>query len=149
MSARDSIPEDRLPDLTIKAPPGGNFELSQCFGVEDPAVVELHPAHVRILAEHAGLLSAPPPDPAPRLSAAHVRRLLALDHRLAELRDSYLDEILERCGSGVEISLHLRALADLLGELLGDLPPEPREVRPDAPAHGRSALGVLPCEDVA
>ncbi len=116
--ATSLLPEDRMFDLIIKSLENGGFELWQQSGIDESDVIELHPAQVRLLAERAGLLAAPDPKLLDRLSAAHIRRLLALRDRLSELFDFYHDEILDRCSSGIEISLHLRAISDLVDELV-------------------------------
>lgn len=109
-------------DLAIAPLQNGGFQLSQQGSrLDEPDVIELHPLQVRYLAERAGLLPAPDPDLLDRLSARHVGRLRALFERLEEIRCFYLDEILDHCGSGIEFSLHLRALEDLVDEMIADL----------------------------
>jgi len=108
-------------DLVIKPLQNGGFELGQQSGLDDECRIELHAVQIRLLAERAGLLPAPDPKLLDRLTAAHVRRLLAVRDRLSELLDSYHDEILDRCGSGIEISLHLRAISELVDELVDEI----------------------------
>ena len=109
-------------DLTIAPLVDGGFELEQrAGGLDEPALIHLHPAQVRLLAECAGLLAAPDPKLLDRMSDRHIGRVRALAERIDELRRLYLDEIIERCGDGIEIALHFRALGDLVDELMYDL----------------------------
>ncbi len=110
---------DSMLDLNITPLQNGGFELSQLAGgLEEPDLILLHPCQIRYLCEQAGLLT---PDPTPRLSARHVGRLHALRDRLHDLHDLYYNEIVDRCGSGIEISLHLEAIADLVYEMIEDI----------------------------
>jgi len=107
------MPDERMHDLTIRPLAGGGFELEQrAGGLDEPAVVHLHPAQVRLLAKRAGM------------SARHVGRLQALRERLDEIHRFYIDEIIDRCGSGIEFALHLRAVRDLVDEMLADVETE-------------------------
>lgn len=108
---------EHMMNLTIKPLANGGFELSQQTGLEDPAAIELHPCQVRLLAERAGLLT---PDPTARMSARHMRRIRFLRDRIKQLEDVYRDEIIDRCGAGIEICLHMEAIADLACELVED-----------------------------
>lgn len=112
---------DHFPDLTIRPLDGGSFELEQAWGVDDPERLEIHPAQIRLLAERAGLLPQPDPKLLERMSRAHIRRVRELRERFDEFASHYWDEIIERCGDGIEISLHLRAIDSLLGDLMAEL----------------------------
>ncbi len=109
---------ERMYDLGIELRDDGSIDLEQDAGCGEVSRVDLHPCQIRLLAELAGLLT---PDPTARLSARHVGRLRALYERLEEIRRFYLDEIIDHCGSGIEFSLHLRAIEDLTEEMLADV----------------------------
>lgn len=114
--------DEHMIDLTILSLENGGLELWQQDGQDEPDVIDLHPAQIRLLAERAGLLAAPDPKLLDRLSAAHIGRLHALRDRIEEVYTvGYRDEILERCSHGAEISVHLRAISDLADELIADL----------------------------
>jgi len=112
---------DHMFDLTIHPLVDGGFQLEQGGWPNEPDLINLHPVQVRLLAERAGLLAAPDPKLVIRLSARHVGRLRALVERLDDLRRLYVDEIIDHCGSGIEIALHLRALEDLAQEMIEDV----------------------------
>lgn len=124
---------DRMADLEIERLADGFFELRQQDGsLDEPCRILLHPVQVRLLAECAGLL--PLPDPAlAHMSAAHIRRLRALQDRIEWLFGSYHDDIL-RHSSGLEINLHLGAISDLADELVDDIGTAP----PAAPVTEKS-----------
>ncbi len=114
--------DDSMFDLTLRPLADGGFELEQLAGgLEEPELITLHAVQVRYLAERAGLLPVPDPRILDRMSARHIARLHALQERLGEIRRFYLDEIVDRCGSGIEFGLHLRALEDLTEEMLADV----------------------------
>ena len=115
--------EERMPDLTIKPLTSGNFELSQQWGLDDPLMMELHPVQIRLLAERAGVLSAPDPRMVERWGGAHIKRILSLSKWIEDMRDLYNDEIIDRCGSGIEISLYLRTIAELSATLAAEVLP--------------------------
>jgi hypothetical protein len=124
--------DERMSDLTIKPLENGGFELSQQTGVDEADVILLHACQVRLLAERVGLLT---PDPTARMSAPHVRRQRALRERLYQLHDDgYYDEIIDRCGSGLEIILNLRAIWDLADELIEDIGTPERDRGEEKPA---------------
>lgn len=112
--------DERMFDLTIKALENGGFELWQQTGPDEADVIHLHPCQIRLLAERAGLLSAPDPGLIDRLSARHVRRIHELAERVRELRNGYTDEIVSRCGYGIEICLHLDAIEGMVLDLVED-----------------------------
>ncbi len=97
-------------DLKITRLENGGLELEQAAGALDPADVQrihLHPLQARLVGEHAGL---------PNRLLGHLR---SLSGHLREL-DLYMDEIWDHCASSPEISLHLRAIDDLVDELATD-----------------------------
>lgn len=112
---------DCMLDLKISPLENGGLELSQQTGLDEADLIQLHPCQIRYLAEQAGLLPIPDPKLLDRLSARHVARIHALRCRLDDLNNIYRDEIIDRCGSGIEISLHLEAVADLVYELIEDI----------------------------
>src|SRR3990172_7093229 len=101
---------DRMFDLIIHPLVDGGFQLEQGGWPNEPDLINLHPVQVRLLAERAGLLPAPDPRLVDRLSARHAWCVRAVVDRLDEIHRFYIDEIIDRCASAVEISLHLRAL---------------------------------------
>jgi len=136
---------DRMSDLTISPLANGGMELSQQTGLDDPDVIELHPCQLRWIAECAGLLPAPDPALLDRLHARHTARIHALRDRIGTIRELYLDEILDRCGAGVEISLELLAISDLAGDLVDDLGTAPRAASVTKNSNGNSAaISVTP-----
>lgn len=139
---------DHMFDLDIKPLQNGGFQLSQQgSGLDEPDVVELHPVQVRLLAERAGLIPAPAPGLVDRLQARHVERLQALRGRLHDLHDIYYDEIVDRCGSGIEISLHLEAIGDLVYDLIEDIgtaPPAEPVTKKNETNETNAAISVTP-----
>jgi len=77
--------DERMNNLIILPLEDGGFELLQHSGMEEADIIDLHPTQIRLLAERAGLLSAPDPKLLGRLSAAHIRRLHALRDQIDEL----------------------------------------------------------------
>lgn len=114
---------DSMLDLVIRPMEDGGVELCQFGGRldDDPDKIHLHRVQVALLAECAGLIPAPAPGLLDRLTARHVARIHALRDRLHNLYDLYNDEIIDRCGSGIEISLHLEAIRDLVYEMIEDI----------------------------
>lgn len=127
---------DTMHDLAITDLADGAIELCQFGGgIEEPDTIRLHPCQVRLLAEHAGLLPQADPALLDRLGARHARRLHALYARLDEIRRFYLDEIIDRCAEGIEFGLHLRALEDLVDEMIEDI-----GTAPAVPEQGNDAV---------
>lgn len=134
-------------DLSIKPLADGAFELSQLAGsLDEPSMIHLHPLQVRFIAERAGVLSPPDPKLIDRLSANHIRRVRILRERVDELGRGYYSEIMDRCGSGFEIVLHLRALDELTEEMFIDLgiSPEPTPPENERPAASPATGAELP-----
>jgi hypothetical protein len=130
----------QMPDLTIKPLSDGNFELEQQWGgCDDPVVIQVHPLHARLLAEMAGVTQPTDPTLKDRLTERHTRRIKGLDARLEELLNTYLDDIIDRCGSGIEISLHLRAIRGLVDDLLADVGGHDSEMPAKGPAAAEGA----------
>jgi len=97
-------------------------QLEQDAGCGEVSRIDLHTSQLRLLAERAGLLAAPDPRLIDRLSARHVSRIRALHDRLEEFFSvGYGNEIIERCGYGLEVMLHMRAISDLVHELVEDI----------------------------
>ena len=47
---------DYIPDLQVDELMDGGFQLTQANGTDEPETVDVHPLHIRLLAERAGLL---------------------------------------------------------------------------------------------
>lgn len=75
---------NRFPGVTIEYSADGLVELTQQNGLSDPDFVELHPLHVRHIAQHMGLLR---PDPELLALDTMRRQMLTLRDRIAELDD--------------------------------------------------------------
>lgn len=75
---------NRFPAVTIEYPQSGLIELTQQNGLDEPDFVELHPLHVRHIAQHMGLLR---PDPDLMAVDTMRRQMLTLRDRIAELDD--------------------------------------------------------------
>lgn len=73
-----------IPNLTIATTTDGMIELEQQNGLDEPDRIEIHPLHLRYMAEQIGL--APTSDStAARTIATLQRRLLLLRDRIKEL----------------------------------------------------------------
>ena len=136
--------DDRMYDLAIKPLQNGGFELEQGIGSGETVLIDLHLLQIRWLAERAGLLPQPDPTLLDRLSARHVGRLRALCERLDEIRHFYLDKIIDRCGSGIEFLLHLRALEDLADEMIADVGNNADSVTPALPTPSNEKSTLIP-----
>ncbi len=113
---------DSMLDVAVSGLEGGGLELVQFGGgLDEPNTIRLHRVQIAWIAERAGVLPAPDPDLLDRLNVRHIGRLHAMYERLEEIRRFYLDEILDHCGSGIEFALHLRAVEDLVDEMLEDI----------------------------
>lgn len=112
--------DQRMFDLVISELADGGFHLEQQTGLDEADAIELHPIQIRLLAEMAGLLPAPDPSLLDRLSARHIARIRALAERIRDVRDIYTDTIIDRCGDGIEICLHLDAIEGLALDLVED-----------------------------
>lgn len=97
-----------IPDVTYSID-GDYIQLSQS-GSDDLFI--LHRIHFAHICQELGL---PTLDP---LSEVLARRLLMVSARISQLADSavYRDEIISRCGSGVEILTELDSVATLAEE---------------------------------
>ncbi len=113
--------DQHMYDLGFEFNDDGNVSLEQDSGCGEVSRIDLHPCQIRLLAERAGLLAAPDPKLLDRLSERRVERLRTLAERFDELDSGYRDEIIDRCGAGLEIALHLRAIGALIDDLLEDV----------------------------
>lgn len=75
---------NRFPAVSIEYSADGLVELTQQNGLSDPDFVELHPLHVRHIAQHMGLLR---PDPDHLAIDTMRRQMLTLREHIAELDD--------------------------------------------------------------
>ncbi len=91
------LPDERMIDLTILPLENGGLELWQQDGQDEPDVIDLRPAQIRLLAERAGLFAAPGPKILDRPSAAHIRRLHALRDRIGAI-SNLADELIADLG---------------------------------------------------
>lgn len=74
---------ERMHDLSIEALPDGGIRLEQSAGsLGEPAVIDLHPMQVRLIAERAGLLA---PNPVPTWPRGFIRRMERLRDAASEL----------------------------------------------------------------
>ncbi len=80
---------ERIPDLEFAILGDGIFRLEQSAGAGETAIVDLHPAQMRLLAERAGLL---PPAPRPTWPRGFTRRLYRLERRFCDLANEVLDD---------------------------------------------------------
>jgi len=115
---------EKMYDLDIQINDDGSIRLSQSAGsLEEPSIIDLHPCQLRLVAERAGVVAAPDTSLVDRLHTSHVRRVRTLHKAIGELYcDDFLtEEILERCGSGPEIIMHLLAIHEKSEELVLDL----------------------------
>ncbi len=136
---------DRMYDLTIRPLQDGGLELEQSAGsLDEPAVIHVHAAQLRLLAERAGLLAAP--EPGMQLTARHRRWMLRLANLVDELGRLHLDEIIERCAYGLEFALRLRAIEDVLDDLMFSLAFEriPDEEASNAAAGSEAERHAIP-----
>jgi hypothetical protein len=75
-----------IPNLTIATTTAGTIELEQQNGLDEPDRIEIHPIHLRYMAEQIGL--APTSDPtAARTITTLRRRLILLRDRCAHLAE--------------------------------------------------------------
>ena len=75
-----------IPDLTISTTTAGLIELEQQNGLDEPDRIEVHPIHIRHIAETMGLVSTSDPQAA-RTIATLQRRLRVLLDRINHLDD--------------------------------------------------------------
>tara|TARA_R110002073_G_scaffold181407_2_gene339722 strand:+ start:169 stop:639 length:471 start_codon:yes stop_codon:yes gene_type:complete len=121
MTDNQQTPVEQMHDLSIEIN-NGLWRLQQSDGMGEHSIIDLHPVQIRLLAEHAGLLVAPPKR-LNKLSTSHIRRLNALHERIEELyfNDRLTSEIMKCCGDGFEVMNHLRAIHEQAGELAADI----------------------------
>lgn len=133
-------------DLAIARGPDGCIRLEQSAGsLEEPAVIDLHPMQVRLIAERAGLL-------APQLMAGAVpnglaRRLRGLHERIKDFyfENPYFVQILERCGDGAEIVGVIGEIYAWSTEVIADL--SEIEATSGASIRNRSSLASDAAQD--
>jgi hypothetical protein len=123
---------ETIPDLMIATTTDGLIELEQQNGLDDPDRIQIHPLHVRLMAERLGLVPVSDVNAA-RTVATMVRRLQVLHARidnLAEWLAVHSDH--EHADLSYEMT-YARATADIADEFCADLP-QPVEQRPDGDA---------------
>jgi hypothetical protein len=126
----------RWHDLTIDRLEDGGIHLEQQSGVGDPNVIHLHPAQLRHVAEMFGLVA--PHYPASHRSSMVERRLRKLTDKIVDFADntSMREDIVYRCGDGIEYLTLLDTIVDLALEFiedLGEAEPAPPAKAPDKP----------------
>lgn len=93
----------------------GMVRLEQPCGCDEPAVIDLHPAQLRVLCEQTGILEAAPLPVLEKRLVARFRGLLAALEFLAE--DVWLNEIVEEVSDGLAYEIAMRHLLDDFREL--------------------------------
>lgn len=93
----------------------GMVRLEQPCGCDEPAVIDLHPAQLRVLCEQTGILEAAPLPVLEKRLVARFRGLLAALEFLAE--DVWLNEIVEEVSDGLAYEIAMRHCLDDFREL--------------------------------
>lgn len=93
----------------------GMVRLEQPCGCDEPAVIDLHPAQLRVLCEQTGILDAAPLPVLEKRLVARFRGLLAALEFLAE--DVWLNEIVEEVSDGLAYEIAMRHFLDDFREL--------------------------------
>lgn len=132
---------ERMFNLQFEFLDDGSVDLEQ--GHLEPAVINLHPAQLRLLCERAGLLKPQPVNLAEHLTAGHIRRLRALHQRIQELFDNeaFFNELFDRCSNAAEYWQHIRAIYEQAEELIADVGGDIDQVAASEAAHpGQASL---------
>jgi hypothetical protein len=109
-------------DLDFKKLSDGSIRLTQDDRMDEASVIDMHPEQLLYMARQ---LCGMKPETA-AVAKDLERKLAVLDAGIAALvlDDGIRTEIIERCGSGIEIILRLDALYDLAVEFTVGLTPD-------------------------
>lgn len=110
-----------IPNLTIATTTTGTIELEQQNGLDEPDRIEIHPLHLRYMAEQIGLV--PTSDPAAAGTIARLsRQLRILFDRINQL-DDWLNAAAQRGHEDLEAeTIYSFATWELANEFVSDLP---------------------------
>lgn len=132
---------ETIPDLTISTTTDELIELEQQNGLDDPDRIQIHPLHVRLMAERLGLVSTSDPEAA-RTVATMARRLGVLHARidhLAEWLAVHSDH--KHADLSYEMT-YARATADIADEFCAELSAQQADETPTA-GHGLDEKSTL------
>ena len=88
---------EKMQDLTFQQFSDGTVRLEQSSGLDDPAIVDLHPSQLRHVAEAVGLME---PSKLPDQPRALKKRLERIHDRLADIHDDLAAVPIYPPGSG-------------------------------------------------
>jgi predicted DsbA family dithiol-disulfide isomerase len=122
-------PTDNIPHLNIEIQDDGLIRLEQQCGLEDPIYINIHPFHLRYLAEKFGIVETSD-QTAAKTIATLTRRLLVLSERCNALA-THLETVDSQSASPFA-QTHARATADIADQFCAELDSDKPDVGDDA-----------------